>query len=332
MDELPVALCSRDLPEALDAGEFPPVPRPPAADRRARRPAPARGHPPHRHAGRSGRDRALFPQGDRLRHAGGVRHHPLARARHDGDGLRDLPGDRGQAQAGDRPSDPAEIRQDLADPRGRAARRRRRSLQAADPDVVDLRRRAHDHRRRGDRARSRARHQQRHLPLHRQGKEPHRHRHRHAQQHAVVRPARLRAGPAAADLDLDRHPSDRDHRLGLSRAARSRRDGDRRRLARLAGRAGAVRDHRPALHRRCRDRAGGGDPADRLDLAGRALRRVHAADGRAALESAGAHQGDLDAQGRDLLQSAHAVGEHLARGADALCRASARRSRPRACR
>ena len=64
---------------------------------------------------------------------------------------------------------------------------------------------------------------------------------------------------AAADLDLDRHPSDRDHRLGLSRAARRRRDGDRRRLARRAGRARAVRDHRPALHRRCRDRAGGGD-------------------------------------------------------------------------
>ena len=60
------------------------------------------------------------------------------------------------------------------------------------------------------------------------------------------------------------------------------------------------------------------NPADRLDLAGRPLRRVHAADGRAALEPAGAHQGDLDAQGRDLLQPAHAVGEHLARRADAL--------------
>ena len=115
-----------------------------------------------------------------------------------------------------------------------------------------------------------------------------------------------------------RHASDRDHRLRLSRAARRRRDGDRRRHPRRAGRAGAVLDHRPALHRRRRDRAGGGNPADRLDLAGRPLRRVHPADGRAALEPAGAHQGDLDAQGRDLLQPAHAVGEHLARGADAL--------------
>ena len=182
------------------------------------------------------------------------------------------------------------------------------------------RRRPDDHRRRGDHARPRARHQQRHLPLHREGKEPHRHRHRHAQQHAHVRPARLRAGPSAADLDQHRHASDRDHGLGLSRAAGRRRDGDRRRLARRAGRAGAVRDHRSALHRRRRDRAGGGNPADRLDLAGRTLRRVHAADGRVALESAGAHQGDLDAQGRDLLQSAYAVGEHLACRADALCR------------
>jgi 3-polyprenyl-4-hydroxybenzoate decarboxylase and related decarboxylases len=53
-----------------------------------------------------------------------------------------------------------------------------------------------------------------------------------------------------------------------------------RRIARRAGRAGAVRDHRSALRRRRRDRAGGGNPADRLDLAGRTLRRVHAADGR----------------------------------------------------
>ena len=124
---------------------------------------------------------------------------------------------------------------------------------------------------------------------------------------------------AAADLDLDRHASVRDHRLGLSRAARRRRDGDRRRLARRGGRACALLDHRHALHRRRRDRAGGGNPADRLDVAGGPLRRIHPADGRAALESAGAHQGDLDAQGRDLLQPAHAVGEHLARGADALC-------------
>ena len=107
------------------------------------------------------------------------------------------------------------------------------------PDVVDLRRRPDDHRRRGDHARPRAWHQQRHLPLHREGKEPHRHRHRHAQQHADVCPARLRAGPSAADLDQHRHASDRDHGLGLSRAARRRRDGDRRRIARRAGRAGA---------------------------------------------------------------------------------------------
>ena len=39
---------------------------------------------------------------------------------------------------GDRQADPAEIRQNLAGPRSDAHRRRRRSLQAADPDVVDL--------------------------------------------------------------------------------------------------------------------------------------------------------------------------------------------------
>ena len=99
--------------------------------------------------------------------------------------------------------------------------RRRRSLQAADPDVLDLRRRADDHRRRGDHPRPRVRHQQRHLPLHRQGEEPHRHRHRHPQQYAHVRAARLRAGPPVADLHQHRHPSDRDHRLRLSGAARA---------------------------------------------------------------------------------------------------------------
>ena len=99
-------------------------------------------------------------------------------------------------------------------------------------------------------------------------------------------------------------------------------------LARRGGRACALLDHRRALHRRRRDRAGGGNPADRLDLAGGPLRRVHPADGRAALESAGPHQGDLDAQGRDLLQPAHAVGEHLARGADALHRDPAGAARP----
>ena len=72
-----------------------------------------------------------------------------------------------------------------------------------------------------------------------------------------------------------------------------------------AGRARALQDHRRAVHRRCRDRARGGNPADRLDVARRALRRVHAADGRAALEPAGEDQGDLDPQGRDLLQSLH---------------------------
>ena len=43
---------------------------------------------------------------------------------------------------------------------------------------------------------------------------------------------------------------------------------------------------------------------------GGALRRVHPADGRPALEPAGAHEGDLDAQGCGLLCAAHAVGEH----------------------
>ena len=182
--------------------------------RRARRSAPARRHPPHRDAGRSVQDGALFSQGDRLRHAGRLRHHPHAAsaprwrsaARPFGeieDKLR---------QAIDQPIAP-KLRQDLADARGGAHRRRRRSLQFADPDVLDLRRRPDDHRRRRDRARSRARLQQRHLPLHREGKESHRHRHRHAQQYAAVRPARLRAGPAAADLDQHRHPSDRDHGL-----------------------------------------------------------------------------------------------------------------------
>src|SRR6202035_5360628 len=63
----------------------------------------------------------------------------------------------------------------------------------ADPDVVDLRRRADDHRRRGDRARSGARLQFRHLSLHRQGKGAHRHRPGDAEQYAAVRPAPARA-------------------------------------------------------------------------------------------------------------------------------------------
>ena len=94
---------------------------------------------------------------------------------------------------GDRQADPAEIRQRLADARRGDGRRRRRSLQAADPDVVDLRRRPDDHRGRGDLQRPGARLQQRHLPLHRQGKGAHRHRHRHAEQHAAVRAARVGA-------------------------------------------------------------------------------------------------------------------------------------------
>jgi len=43
---------------------------------------------------------------------------------------------------------------------------------------------------------------------------------------------------------------------------------------------GAVPDHRYALYRRRRNRARSGNPADRLDVSGRPLRRVHAADGR----------------------------------------------------
>ena len=141
-----LAPCPHRPPETRNEREFPPVPGPAAAGGRTRRPAPGGRHPPHRDAGRSGQDRALFPQGHRLRHAGGVRHHPLERARHHGDGLRELRRDRGQARARHRQADSAEIRERLADPRGDARRRRRRSLQAADPDVVDLRRRADDHR------------------------------------------------------------------------------------------------------------------------------------------------------------------------------------------
>ncbi len=92
-----------------NAGEFPPVPRPAAPDRRSRRPASAGRYPPYRDAGGPGQDGALLPQRDRLRHAGGLRHHPLARARHHGARLRDLSRDRGQAAAGDRQADPAQI-------------------------------------------------------------------------------------------------------------------------------------------------------------------------------------------------------------------------------
>ena len=67
-----------------------------------------------------------------------------------------------------------------------------------------------------------------------------RHRHRHARTTCGCSPSARSSAGAAADLDLDRHASVRDHRLGLSRAARRRRDGDRRRLARRAGRARAL--------------------------------------------------------------------------------------------
>ena len=143
--------------------------------------------------------------------------------------------------------------------------------------------------------------------------------------------ALARGEPLPISISIGTHPIEITG-SGYRAPARRRRDGDRRRPARRAGRARALRDHRRALHRRCRDRAGGGNPAHRLDLAGGPVRRVHPADGRAALESAGAHQGDLDAQGRDLLQSPHALGEHLARGADPLCRDPPGAQAPPACR
>ena len=262
------------------------------ARERARRHQAAGRHPPHRDARRPVRQGALLPRRDRLRHAGRVGHHPHARALDHGHGLHRVRRDRAEAAAGHRPSDPAALRRDRAPQAGDQDRRRRRSLQAADPDVLDLRRRPDDHRRRGDREGPGVRPQLRHLPLHGEGEEPDRHRHRHAQQHALFAQRALRSRPPLPDLDLDRHAPVRDHGRGLPRADRRGRDGDRRRPARRAGRARAVRDDRPAVHRRRRDRARSRDPADRLDAPRRPLRRVHAPDGRAALEPAGAREGD----------------------------------------
>src|ERR1700730_16225272 len=118
--QAPQQLWPKRFSEITDAGEFPPVPRPPAADRRSRRPASAGGYSPYRHARGPGQDGALFPQGHRLRHAGRLRHHPLARARHHGARRRALSRDREKATAGDRSPDPAEIPQDFAGPRGRS--------------------------------------------------------------------------------------------------------------------------------------------------------------------------------------------------------------------
>ena len=139
---------------------------------------------------------------------------------------------------------------------------------------------------------------------------------------SAVRAARARARRAAADLDLDRHPS---HRYSPAPAIAPCSASTRRRsLAASAASRWRWRrpDRRRAVHRRCRDRARGRGAADRLDISRRPLRRVHPADGRAALESAGAHQGDLDAQGRDRL-NLHMPWENTGRGADALCHVSA---------
>ncbi len=97
------------------------------------------------------------------------------------DGLRRLRArsSTGSQQGIDQP-DHAEVRRDRAAQGSDRDRRRGRSLPPADPDVLDLRRRPDDHRRRGDRERSRVRPQLRHVPLHGEGEEPDRHRHRHA--------------------------------------------------------------------------------------------------------------------------------------------------------
>src|SRR5260221_14785185 len=65
--------------ETFDAGKFPSVPRPLAAKRRTGRPTPAGGHQAYLDSGGSGQDRIVLPQCGRLRHAGGVGDHPLAR-------------------------------------------------------------------------------------------------------------------------------------------------------------------------------------------------------------------------------------------------------------
>ena len=113
------------------------------------------------------------------------------------------------------------------------------------------------------------------------------------------------------------------HRLRLSGAARRRRNGHRRRPARRAGRTRPVPDHRCALHRRRRRSCWRPrNPADRLDLQpegrfGEFTRLM----GRAALKSHWcASRQSRCARTHDLLQSPHAVGEHLARGANPLLR------------
>jgi 2,5-furandicarboxylate decarboxylase 1 len=78
------------------------------------------------------------------------------------------------------------------------------------------------------------------------------------------------------------------------------------------------------VHRRCRDRARGGNPADRLDLARRPVRRIHAAHGRAALEPARARESDFASPQSDLLRAAHAVGSDLAHDTHALVAAARR--------
>ena len=57
---------------------------------------------------------------------------------------------------------------------------------------------------------------------------------------------------------------------------------------------------------------GGEFRADRLDLARRPLRRIHASHGRAALESAGQSKSGIAPAQPDLLRAAHAVGSHVA--------------------
>ena len=79
-------------------------------------------------------------------------------------------------------------------------------------------------------------------------------------------------------------------------------------------------DHRRAAYRRQRDRARGRDPADGLGPPRGSLRRVHPAHGRLALEPACAGEVRAAPQGCGLLRAPHAVGKHLACGADPLHR------------